>query len=455
MTRQQTEQPGPNDLWFLPLGGSGEIGMNMNLIGHDGDWLMVDCGVTFDATLSPDSHRSYPVVSADPRFITRQRERLKGIVITHAHEDHLGALPYLWPRLAAPVYATPFAAEVLRRKLAEFGLLERVELCEIQPGERFSVGVFGVEFMPITHSIPEAQALLIETPIGHLFHSADWKIDYQPVLGPAFDDQAFQRLARLNIRAMLCDSTNALKPGSSLSESICYNGILRQVETAEGRVVVSCFSSNLARLVTAARVAQACGRYFSLLGRSLKNMYRVAKHCGYWPEGLEPIDERHLGYLPPAEVLAIATGSQGEPRSALSRLSQDDFPSLNLEKGDRLILSSFLIPGNERLVERMLERFKAKGIEVIESANCSPPIHASGHPCQAELAQLYSWVQPQIAVPLHGEAEHMHANAEIARRQAVPQQLTGLNGDLFELLPKARVHFNFASVGRIALQRQP
>ena len=443
--------PGPADLWFLPLGGTGEIGMNMNLFGHDGEWLMVDCGVTFDEPLTADSHRSHPIVSADPKFIVDQRERLKAIIITHAHEDHLGALPYLWVRLKAPVYATPFAAEVLRRKLRQHGLLNRVPINEIPPGGRFNVGGFNLEFLPITHSIPEPQALLISTAAGTLFHTADWKIDPKPVIGEPFDRAQFESLAQRNVRAMLCDSTNALKTGASLSESICHNGLLRQIEKFEGRVVVSCFSSNLARLVTIARVAKQTGRYFALIGRSLQNMYTIARQTGYWPADLEAIDPSHLGFLPRNEVLAVATGSQGEPRSALSRLAQEQFDPLQLEAGDRVVMSSFLIPGNERLVERMVESLRARKIEVIESAHSSTPIHASGHPCQAELADMYEMVQPDIAVPLHGEPEHMHANASIAKRFSVPIQLTGLNGDLFELAPGARVHFGAVKTGRIPL----
>ena len=428
--------------------------MNMNLFGHDGEWLMVDCGVTFDEPLTDDSHRTHPVVSADPKFIVQQRERLQGIVITHAHEDHLGALPYLWTRLKAPVYATPFAAEVLRRKLSQHGLASRVPIHIIPPGGRFRVGVFDLEFLPITHSIPEPQALLVTTPAGKVFHTADWKIDHNPVIGEPFQADRFAALASQNVRAMLCDSTNALKVGASLSESICHNGLLRQIQNFEGRVVVSCFSSNLARLVTIAKVAQATGRYFALLGRSLLNMYSIARQTGYWPRDLEAIDISHLGYLPRKEVLLVATGSQGEPRSALNRLAFDQFDHLQLEAGDRVVMSSFLIPGNERLVERMIESLRARNIEVIESATSSTPIHASGHPCQAELAEMYQLVQPDIAVPLHGEAEHIEANAMIAKRFSVPVQLKGLNGDLYELAPGARIHYAAVKTGRIAVSQR-
>ncbi|NRP53234.1 MULTISPECIES: ribonuclease J [unclassified Marinobacterium] len=443
--------PGQEDLWFLPLGGSGEIGMNMNLLGHAGDWIMVDCGVTFDEVVDPESHRTAAVVSADPKFISRQKENLKGIVITHAHEDHLGALPFLWPRLKAPVYASPFAAEVLRRKLAQHGLDGRVPIHVINQRERFTLGNFTLEFLPITHSIPEAQSLLIETAVGTVLHTADWKIDYDPVIGEPFDESLYKGLSKHNIRALLCDSTNALKPGMSKSESICYRGILKQLESVQGRIVVSCFSSNLARLVTVARVADALGRRFALIGRSLKNIYSIAKMTGYWPDELEPIDESHLGYLPAEEVFAIATGSQGEERAALNRLALDSYPHFSMEEGDLVLMSSFLIPGNERLVERMLDRFKARKVKVVESATSSTPIHASGHPCQAELADMYSWVQPIIAVPLHGEPEHIKANAEIARKYSVPVQLIGENGDLYELAPGHRIHYAKVPAGRLAL----
>jgi ribonuclease J len=316
--------PGEQDFWFLPLGGCGEIGMNLNLYGHAGRWLMVDCGVTFYNPLQPQTQPpllTAEIQAADPGFIAAQRENLCGIVITHAHEDHIGALPYLWPRLQAPVYCTPFAAEVLRRKLARTDLIEQIPIIEIPPGGTCQVGPFLVNWLNITHSIPECQALLISTLAGKVFHTADWKMDAAPMLGRPFKPQVFKRLAAQDITAMVCDSTNALKSGYSLSETACFHALREVVSQAPKRVVVTGFSSNIGRLISLGRVAQQTGRYLALFGRAMENMVGAARACGYWPEDLPLIDNAHIGFLPPEEVLVAATGSQGEPRAALSKLA--------------------------------------------------------------------------------------------------------------------------------------
>ena len=312
--------PGRADLWFLPLGGTGEIGMNLNLYGHAGRWLMVDCGVTFNSPLQPDSLQKADVVAADPAFIARQPENLSGIVITHAHEDHIGALPALWPRLKCPVYATAFTAEILRRKLAEVGLLDKVPIIEVKTGDTKHIGPFAVQFLAITHSIPEPHCLMIRTDAGSVFHTADWKIDATPMTGKAFKPRVFQRLALENVTAMVCDSTNALREGFSVSENDCYQALLQVIAEAQGRVVVTGFSSNVGRLIALGRVANKTGRYMALLGRSLQNMVGAARATGHWPEDIHLIDANDLGYLPKAEVLVVATGSQGEPKATLLSL---------------------------------------------------------------------------------------------------------------------------------------
>jgi ribonuclease J len=448
--------PGVADLWFLPLGGTGEIGMNLNLYGHGGRWLMVDCGVTFNSPLAPQRDGQANVVQAEvlaanPGFISAQKENLCGIVITHAHEDHIGALPQLWQRFNCPVYTTPFSAEILRRKLAGSALLEKMPIIEVQSGATLNVGPFCLHWLAITHSIPEPHALLIKTAAGTVFHTADWKMDAGPITGRAFKGAVFKRLAQQSITAMVCDSTNALRDGFSVSETDCAAALYQVIKAATGRVVVSGFSSNVGRLISLARIAAKTGRYLALLGRSLNNMVGAARATGYWPDELTLVDAGHIGYLPKEEVLVIATGSQGEPRAALSRLADDSHPLLLLEQGDLVIFSSIIIPGNEMLISRLVEKFNARNIQTLQSHNTTLPIHVSGHPNRGELDLLYRWVQPQIAVPVHGEAAHLAANATVAKAAGVPQQLTGLNGDLFVLAPTPRLWPGFAKTGRIAL----
>ena len=444
----------------MPLGGTGEIGMNMNLYGHDGRWLMVDCGVSFDEPLTPPYRNGsseggrVQVVAPDPTFISAQKEHLCGLVITHAHEDHVGAVPYLWPRLKCPVYTTAFTAEVLRRKLAETGLVDKVPIIEVDPDAIVDLGPFRLSWLAITHSIPEPYALKITTPVGTVLHTADWKIDAQPITGKPFDPQRFRRLRDENILALVGDSTNANKPGFSISERNCYDGLLNTIRPCKGRVVVTCFGSNIARLISLARVAQKTNRYMALFGRSLLNMYSIARKTGFWPDELPLVDPAHLGYLPPDEVMAVATGSQGEPRAALGRIARDSHPQLSLDKGDMVIFSSIVIPGNEKSVASLLRQFAAQGITTLQSEDSQLPIHASGHPCAEELALMYEWVKPQIAIPVHGEPEHLQAHADVAKATGVKKRQVGLNGDLYRLTPLTSIRRQVIKTGRIALRRE-
>ncbi|MCH8550379.1 MAG: ribonuclease J [Natronospirillum sp.] len=442
--------PNASDLWFLPLGGCGEIGMNLNLYGHDGQWLMVDCGVTFAA---PDAPVSEPHVQmADPRFIEDRRDALVGLVVTHAHEDHIGGVAHLWPRLRCPVFTTPFAAEILRRKLGEVGLDGVVPVIIVPPGEQRFIGAFNVEWIDLTHSIPEPSALMLRTPAGNIFHTADWKLDPNPVLGKPYDPATYQRLGTETIDAMVCDSTNATLAGHSASELSLEPGLREVISSAQGRVVVTCFASNLARLVTLARIARETGRHLSLFGRSLNNMVSAARATGIWPEGVSFVPPRDLGYFPRDTVMAIATGSQGESRAALSRLARDRHPYLSLDPGDRVVFSARIIPGNEREVERLIAQLRQQEVEVITSEAYPLPIHASGHPAEDELRAMYDWIQPEIAIPVHGEAAHIKANADIARACGIPRQLQGQNGDLFFIAPMPGVRRGAAPTGRLGLQ---
>lgn len=451
--------PDEHDLWFLPLGGTGEIGMNLNLYGHDGRWLMVDCGVTFPkpGRLSADGTVHHtgepPVQMADPAFIADRRDQLAGLVITHAHEDHIGAVPYLWPLLQCPVYASRFTAEILRRKLAEFDLLHRVPIHVINTGERRQIGPFDVQWLALTHSIPDPNALVIRTPVGRIFHSGDWKLDDQPLVGHGYSPDTFRALADEGMSAMVCDSTNATVSGHSVSEAALYRGLRNQVRDAPGRVVVTCFGSNIARLHTLARVARETGRYMGLLGRSLINMNQAARAAGLWHAEDQIISPAHLGYLPRHEVLAVATGSQGEPRTALRRLAAGSHPDFELEAGDRVIFSARAIPGNEEAIAALIGRLQALGVEVITAEQAALPIHASGHPASEELEAMYGWVRPDIAIPVHGEAEHMRVHGEIARSAGASRSLLGRNGDLFMIRPVPGIRRQVVETGRLGWQR--
>lgn len=428
--------------------------MNMNLYGHNNQWLMVDCGVTFRSPLQREddqnpSAKLVDMVAPDPVFIENRQESLSGIVITHAHEDHVGALPALWKRFKCPIYTTHFTAEVLRRKLYMTDIAELVDIIVVDSGQTIDIGPFTVSWLAITHSLPDAQALFIQTSAGSIFHTADWKIDFNPITDAPFNAEPFQKLAKLKPTAMVCDSTNALRSGHSLSEGDCELGLLRTIQKCNGRVIVTCFGSNVARLISLARVAAKTGRYMTLLGRSLENMYSIARSTGYWPDELKISHRRDIGYLPKHEVLIVATGSQGEPRAALGRLTADNHPDCEMESDDTVIFSSITIPGNEKAIEKLLDKLREKGVDVIQSYDSPHIIHASGHPNEEDLGDMYNWVRPKIAIPVHGEPEHLAANALIAKEHGIEKQLVGLNGDLYQLAPKVKLIKNAVKVGRI------
>jgi ribonuclease J len=437
--------PGARDFWFLPLGGTGEIGMNLNLYGHDGSWLMVDCGVTF----ARGDPRLPPVILPDPTFIAARREALCGLLVTHAHEDHVGAVAALWRQLRCPVYATPFTLAVLRRKLAEAGLEGRVPLHETHAGMRHAVGPFDIEWVGLTHSIPEPNALVINTPRGRVVHTGDWKLDDDPVIGHGYARERLRAIGDEGVDAMVCDSTNALLEGWSQSEAACHGPLLEAVRKAPGRVVVGCFASNIARLHTLARIARDSRREFVLLGRSLGNLVQAARLSGHWDPAVQPLAADLAAYLPPAQLLAVATGSQGEARAALDRLAADSHPDLRLAPGDTVIFSSRIIPGNEREVERLIRRLERLGVTVIEGQERG--MHASGHPAREELRCLYDWLRPRLLIPTHGEPAHLLAQAQWARQCGVPHVLTGRNGDLFRIAPQPSVQRAVATVGVLGL----
>lgn len=420
------------ELLFLPLGGAGEIGMNLNLYSYQGQWLMVDLGITFADEQLP----GIDVILPDPAFIVERRDQLVGLVLTHAHEDHLGAVVYLWSRLRCPVYATPFTAAVLRRKIERDGRTygaKEMEITEVPLGARFTLGPFDIEYIALSHSILEPNALAIRTPLGMVLHTGDWKLDADPVIGAITDEDAFKALGEEGVLAMVCDSTNVLRDGASGSEADLLETLSEIIGRATARVVVGCFASNVARIETISWAAEAHGRHVALVGPSLWRITEAARETGYLEDVPAFLDARDTGHLPDDKLLYICTGSQGEPRAALSRISLSDHPQLTLGAGDMAIFSSKIIPGNELAINRLHNRLIALGVEVITEDNHF--IHVSGHPCRDELSRMYHWVKPEISVPVHGEARHLVEHVEFARSLQVGQAVLVQNGALVRLAP--------------------
>ena len=419
----------PDELVFLALGGVGEIGMNLSLYGYAGRWLMIDCGISFaDETLP-----GVDVIMPDPSFIAERVGELDGLVVTHAHEDHLGAIPYLWPRLRCPVYATPFTAAVLRAKLAEAGLEHEVPITEVPMSGKFSVGPFALELVTLTHSIPEPNAVVLRTPLGAVLHTGDWKFDPAPLIGETADFAALRRLGEEGVLAMICDSTNALRPGEAGSEADVRKSLIELVGRAKHRVVIACFASNVARLESAAAAAAAHDRHAALVGRSLWRIDHAARETGYLQDTPPFLTDEEAAYLPRDKVLLICTGSQGEPRSALARIAEDDHPQIVLEEWDTVIFSSRIIPGNERAIGRLQNRLAGLGVELVTEHDHF--VHVSGHPAQDELTRMYQLVRPKIAVPVHGETRHLLAQARLAEHCQVPQAIVTKNGEMVKLAP--------------------
>ena len=436
--------PSNEELLFLALGGAGEIGMNLNLYGHAGKWLMLDLGIAF----GDDSMPGVEVIMPDPAFIEERRKDLVGIVLTHAHEDHLGAVADLWPRLRAPVYATPFAASVLRRKLIQAGLVDEVRVTEIPLRGKFSLGPFDLEMITMTHSILEPNALTIRTKFGTIFHTGDWKIDPEPLIGELTDEAMLKRIGDEGVLAMVCDSTNVFVEGEAGSEAMVRTNLKKLVKGRKGRIAVTCFASNLARVESIALAAVAAGRHPVLSGPALLRMIEAAQECGYMLDFPQCISPQDGAYLPRNKVLFICTGSQGEARASMAKIANDEHRDLVLEEGDTAIFSSRVIPGNERSVGRLQNALMARGVEVITDREAD--IHVSGHPARDELVRVYQWVRPRIALPVHGEVRHMVEHAALARACQVPETIVAPNGTLVRLAPGPAEIIDHVPAGRLA-----
>ncbi|MDF8331625.1 ribonuclease J [Novosphingobium cyanobacteriorum] len=437
-------KPG-KELLFCALGGSGEIGMNVNLYGCDGKWLMVDLGMTFADPWYP----GVDLVFADLDFIEERLEDLVGVVLTHAHEDHIGAVPYFAQDLGVPLYATPFTARLIHEKLVEAGIEDSVELNVIPNEGSFHLGPFGLRYIPLAHSIAEGNALLIDTPYGRVFHTGDWKLDDEPRIGKPATEEELTAIGDEGVLALVCDSTNVFNPKASGSEGAVRAGLLETVEALAGRrVVVTTFASNVARLQTLAEVAEATGRRLCVAGRSLDRIISVAQASGYLQDFPDPISMDQAMDLPRGEVMILATGGQGEPRAALARIASDQHP-IKLDRGDVVLFSSRQIPGNEIAIGRVQNALTAKGVEIVTDRQSM--IHVSGHPGRPELVALYDWIRPEILVPVHGELRHMSEQAKLGKAEGIKRTIVQKNGDLIRLTPNGPHKISEVRAGRLVL----
>jgi ribonuclease J len=435
------------DLVFAPLGGVGEIGMNFALYGYgppdDREWLVVDVGVTF-----PDAaHPGVDLILPDTRFIEERLDRLRGIVITHAHEDHYGALHEIWPRLKAPVWMSPFSAGMLEAKRQGEQGAPKIPVTVFRAGEKFTVGPFEIEPIPVSHSIPEPFSLAITTPAGTVVHTGDWKIDLAPAIGPKTDEARFRAYGDKGVLALVCDSTNALREGQSPTEQAVGASLKEIISRAEGRVAVTTFSSNVGRIRSIAEAARDAGRQCLLLGRSLKRVVDVAGELGYMDGLPEFISEEDYGFIPRENLVIICTGSQGEPLAALAKLSRDEMKAVALTAGDTVIFSSRTIPGNEKAILEIKNRLIDLGMKIIEDGDAL--VHVSGHPRRSELRQMYEWVRPKIGVPVHGEAAHLVAQGSLMATSGIGQVAQVRDGDMLRLWPGAATIIDRIPFGRV------
>lgn len=419
--------PGADEILFLPLGGCARIGMNMTLYGHDGKWLIVDAGVAFPGEEAPGINALMP----DPHFIEERLDDVVGIVVTHAHEDHVGAIHHLWPRLDCPIHASPFAAHILRQRFVEAGTARDVRIRTFEIGSRFSIGPFDVETIPVTHSIPEPVALAIRTPAGTVLHTGDWKFDEAPLVGVPTDVEALRRLGDEGVLAIACDSTNADVEGATKSEQTALAGLIEAFAGRKGAIAVTGFASNVARMKAVAAAAAANDRQVVLAGRSLIRMEQAARATGHLDGVPAFLSLDEAVRTPRRNLVLMCTGSQGEERAALSRIAHGDHRSLKLVRGDTAIFSARAIPGNEESIERIQTLLANRGVEIVTPNDA--PIHVSGHPSRDDLRRMYSLVRPRFAIPVHGTIAHLEAHARLARTCGVERALVPEDGDVIRI----------------------
>lgn len=437
-----------DELVFLPLGGSNEIGMNFNLYGfgpaHARKWIVVDVGVTFGDQTTP----GVEIILPDPSYIEEYADDIIGIVLTHAHEDHIGAMGWLWPRLRAPIYATPFTAFLLREKMRDAGCLKEASITEVPMGGSIDLGPFQVTMVTLTHSIPEPNGLAIRTPLGTILHTGDWKIDPDPILGDSTDIDALTALGDEGVLAMVCDSTNVFVDGHAGSEAEVRVAMTRLIKGLKGKVAVACFASNVARMHTVIKAAQMADRRVCLVGRSMHRMAAAAKSVGMFNDVAPFVSDAEAGFFPEDKILYLCTGSQGEARAALFRIADGTHQHVSFGPGDHCIFSSRVIPGNEIPIRNLQNKLSGAGVRLYTERD-HPGIHVSGHPCRDELKQMYQWARPQIAVPTHGERRHLLEHLAFAKDLQVPQGVAPRNGDMVRLAPGRAEIIDEVPAGRL------
>jgi len=443
MAEQTTDHA--QGLVYLALGGAGEIGMNLSLYGVDDEWLMVDLGIAF----ADESQPGIDVLVPDTAWIEARRDKLLALVLTHCHEDHLGAVAHVWPRLRCPVYASPYAAALLRRKLIEANLEDQIPVTIIGDSAPFDIGPFQLSMLGVTHSTMESKSLTIDTDYGRVVHSGDWKLDPSPLVGDVTDEAGLRAFGDRDVLAFVCDSTNVFSAGRSGSEADVRAGLEAVIKDRKGRVAVTTFASNVARIESVAVVAERLGRHLAVVGRSLWRTIEIARETGYADNLPAILEADDASFLPPDKVLYLCTGCQGEPRGAMARIAFGNHPHVVLEPGDLTVFSSKIIPGNERAIGRLHNALVDNGIEVITEKDAL--VHVSGHPCVDEMAEMYRWIRPRISVPVHGEARHLSRHAELARGWGVPQAAGIRNGDLLRLAPDGPARLGRVPVGRLAV----
>ncbi len=439
----------PKQIYFVPLGGSEQFGVNFNLYAHDGKWLAVDCGMGF----ADEKFPGIDIVLPDPAFIEPYKSDLSALIITHAHEDHIGAVAHLWPRLKCPIYCTEFTASVLKRKMGEVMASREAVINIVAPGEHINVGPFGFEFIQVSHSIPDAAALLIETKAGRVLHSGDWNLDPTPVLGTPTDEDALKKIGAKGVLAYIGDSTNAEVPGRTGSEIEVEQGLAQLFMECKGRIGITVFASNIARVQSIVKAAKAAERRVALVGRSLHSMVSSAVDCGYLRDIPDFLNEEEIGYLPEEKQVIILTGSQGEARAALARVARGDHADIVFGRGDTVIFSSRAIPGNEKEINTVRNNLSAAGVLVVTPNDTAHTIHVSGHPCRDEIIDMLNWVKPKLVVPVHGERIMLEAQADLARQCQVQHVIVPNNGSVICLGPATPEVIDHVQTGLLAVEK--
>lgn len=448
MTEDKKLDLDPSELHFIPMGGSEEFGVNLNAYAYQGKWLAIDCGIGFAG------HR-YPgidILLPDPQFLESRKKDLAGLIVTHAHEDHIGAVPYLWKRLNCPIYCSPFTAQIMRQKMNDLPGNERAKIIVVKPGDTIDIGPFKISFAHVSHSIPDALATFIQTPAGNILHSGDWNLDPVPVMGPVTDETTLKAWGEKGVLAYIGDSTNAEVAGRTGSETDVEKGLAALFPEIKGRIAITLFASNIGRVRSICRAAKTSGRKVVLMGRSLHRMVGAAIECGYLNDIPDFIEEDEIDSIPDGQLVMLVTGSQGEPNAMLSRIARGEHPRVTLRRGDTVVFSARAIPGNEEDINAVKNNLAASHIRVIGTYDTEHIIHVSGHPCQDEILDMYHWTRPKIVIPVHGERSQLEAQARLARAAQIGSVVVPNNGSVIRIGKKGAEIIDHITTGLLAVE---